>query len=152
MALSSHFDSFSFVANNRDPYASCASILCRNYDVENLGAMQRIMALSSIAKGWVQRSFVINELVSKHDIPLVTYEEFCKNPVTLINKLNLPHGVVDTIDVNAVVKVKDYAPQKILNQNDRQISKLTTEEIKILTNIFIGNKASLDNFGYTLLQ
>lgn len=152
MELSSHFKSFSFVANNRDPYANCASILYRLHDAANIGSKQRLIALSSIAKGWIKRSFVINELVTMYKIPLITYEEFCKNPATLITELNLPQGVVDTIDVNAVVKVKDYEPQKMLNQNDRQISKLTVEEVKHLTSIFIHSKELLDNFGYSLAQ
>ena len=152
MELSSRFKSFSFVANNRNPYANCASILYRHHNDENIGAEQRIKVLSSIARDWIKRSFIINKLVTEHEIPLITYEDFCKNPATLIKELNLPRGVVDTIDVNAIVKVKDYEPQKILNQNDRQISKLTAEELQHLTNIFIEKKELLDNFGYKLLQ
>jgi hypothetical protein len=152
MELSSHFKSFSFIANNRDPYANCASILYRHHDPDNIGAENRIEVLSFIAKTWIKKSLVINKLVSEHKIPLITYEDFCKDPSTLVSKLNLPQGAVDTIDVNAVVKVKDYEPQGILNQNDRQISKLTTEEIYHLTNIFVENKDLLKSFGYTLLQ
>lgn len=152
MELSSHFKSFSFVANNRNPYANCASILYRHHDADNMAPEQRIDTLSSIARDWIERSIVIKKLVTDHEIPLVTYENFCKNPASLVTKLNVPKGVVDTIDVNAIVNVKDYKPQKILNQNDRQISKLTIEEISHLTNRFVVHKQLLDSFGYALLH
>ncbi|EPJ44064.1 MAG: hypothetical protein OFPI_40710 [Osedax symbiont Rs2] len=150
--LSSQFKSFSLIANNRNPYANCASILYRHHDANNIGEDNRIEALTSIASSWIKRSLVISELVSEYKIPLITYEDFCKDPSTLVSKLNLPHGVTDTIDMNAVVKVKDYIPQRILNQNDRQISKLTIKEIDHLTSIFVENKLLLKEFGYSLLQ
>ena len=110
--LSSCFKSFSFVANNRNPYTYCASALYRNHNADNNGTDKRIEALTSTIRYWIKRSLVIKKLVTEHKIPLVSYEDFCQDPSTLITKLNLPQGVVDTIDINATVKVKDYKPQK----------------------------------------
>lgn len=152
MELSSHFKSYSFIANNRNPYANCASILYRLHDANNIGKEKRLEVLTSIAKSWIKRSHIIYKLVSEHDIPLITYEVFCENPSILVNKLNLPQGIIDTIDMNPVIKVKDYKPQKILNQNDRQISKLTVNEVQHLTNILAENTAILDKFDYKILQ
>ena len=148
MKLSSHFKSFSFIAINRDPYANCASILYRHHDAENIESEQRLTELSIIAKDWINRSLVINELVTTHEIPLITYEEFCNKPETLIMELNLPQGVVDTIDVNAVIKVKDYEPQRVINQNDRQISKLTGKEILMILGKGIENYQIINNKKY----
>jgi len=149
--LSALFRSCSFLANNRNPYANCSSILYRNHDAENIGAEQRAEALNRIANGWVGRSTRVRELVQAHDIPLVTYEEFCQNPMSVPSVLKTPEGVAEGIDTGAHVKVKDYELQALSNQNERQIARLTAAEIRLLTRTFNRQEELLGFFGYQLL-
>ena len=149
--LSSQFLDYSFIANNRNPYANCASILYRNHKPENLESDQRISILRNLAKAWLMRSGKIRELVLKLNIPLITYEEFCQKPSLILSKLQLPDGVSDTINLKSKVKVKDYKVQEISNQNQRQISNLTDEEIEQITDILKRNEELLSFFGYQSL-
>ncbi len=82
----------------------------------------------------------------------MTYEEFCSNPSSVLDILNTPRGVSDTINPGAEVKVKDYKPQPVSSQNERQISKLTDEEIEHISESLSSNSELLDYFGYQLLR
>jgi hypothetical protein len=146
--LSSQFKDFSFMANNRNPYAVCASVLYRHYDVEKIDSDDRKEILGNLAKEWVIRSLKIQELVTRLKFPLLTYEEFCHNPTSVLNFLNLPDSVSQSINTNANVKVKDYEIQPIINQNGRQISKLTGEEIECIRQVLNPNTELMAYFGY----
>jgi len=146
--IASQFNNYSFIANNRNPYANCASILYRKYDAENLNTEQRINILKVLAENWLIRSKEIMKLVVKLQIPLLTYEEFCKTPEIVISKLNLPNGVIETINPNATVKVKDYKVQKISNQNKRQIANLSEKEIESISHILEAHQEVLAFFNY----
>ncbi len=150
--LASQFRDYSYIANNRDPYANCASSLYRNYDAENLSPHKRKDVLCAIAKGWVMRSKTVKELISRLSIPLLTYEEFCKNPSSVLDLLNTPKGVSDSINPSAEVKVKDYKSQPVSNQNKRQISMLTDEEIDHISETLNSDRELLDYFGYQLCR
>lgn len=150
-ALSSQFKSCSFMANNRNPYANCASVFYRHYDVLNMSLEDRADTLVSITNDWLNRSAVIKNLVGRLKIPLVTYEAFCQEPASVIRALETPIGVAESVDVNTRVKVKDYPVQGIINQNPKQISKLKDSEINLLTEILAEHKELLAFFGYELL-
>lgn len=150
--LSLQFRYNSFIANNRDPYANCASILYRNHDADNLSPDKRKEVLGSLAKDWIMRSDKIKELISILNAPLLTYEEFCRKPSSVINMLNTPNGVSESINPDANVKVKDYNPQPISNQNERQISKLADEEIEHISESLKSNTELLEYFGYQLVR
>jgi hypothetical protein len=150
--LASQFRDYSFIANNRDPYANCASILYRRHDADDLSPHKRKEVLYTLSKGWVMRSEKIKELISSLSAPLLTYEEFCSNPSSVLDILNTPRGVSDTINPGAEVKVKDYKPQPVSSQNERQISKLTDEEIEHISESLSLNSELLDYFGYQLLR
>lgn len=144
------FHDYSVIANNRNPYAICSSSLYRYYDAKKLQPYERKILLEKIAKEWITRSIKISEIIERHGIPLFTYEEFCSSPASLLDVLNLPVGVAESIDLNAKVKVKDYEPQVIRNQNDRQISRLTDEEINHIRSVLESSGQLLDYFGYKL--
>jgi len=149
--LAALFSDVSFLANNRDPYANCASILYRMHTGEQLPPEQREQQLRTLATHWILRSIRIRELVSRLDIPLLTYEQFCDAPASIPGKLNLPPGVAQTIDVQAPVRVKDYPLQGIANQNQRQIALLSEGEIAAITGVLASQQELLDYFGYELL-
>jgi len=149
--LAAQFRNVSFLANNRNPYANCASILYRNHDADRLNPAQRKHVLSDLTRDWVRRSKRIRALISRLKVPLLTYEAFCHNPSSVLNLLQLPDGVSETIDVKAKVKVKDYKIQSIIDQNERQIAKLLDEEIEHVSRLLISSSELLAFFGYDRL-
>ena len=150
--LSSQFNKYSFLANNRDPYANCSSILYRNWYAKYFSPKKRKKVLEGLAKDWQMRSNRIRELVINKNIPLLTYEQFCSNTSSILAALKLPEGVADTIDLEAKIKVKDYKPQPITNQNDRQIKNLTDEEIECIGRILKSDNDLMNFFGYRVMQ
>ncbi len=150
-AMLAQFKHYSLIANNRNPYANCASILYRLHDGENASPAKRLRILETLTEEWLHRSGKIKELVQKLGIPLVTYEAFCENPATVIKSLNLPDGVTESMDLNAKVKVKDYEAQEISNQNERQISRLSSGEIESCSAILNNNQALLSFYEYDII-
>ncbi len=148
--LSSQFRDYSFIANNRNPYANCSSILYRNHNADKIGSAKRKILLGELAITWLNRSIKIRELIHKLNIPLLTYEEFCQDPSSVLNILNLPSSISESINLQARVKVKDYKHQVISNQNDRQISRLSSEEIDQISTILESHGQLLDFFGYQI--
>lgn len=148
--LAAQFRSVSFLANNRDPYANCASILYRNYAADQLSAADRSQVLTRLTHEWVLRSEKISELVLKLHIPLLTYEKFCESPKSILQVLALPGGVAESIDTSAVVKVKDYPLQGIVNQNERQLALLSSSELATISKGLQAHSKLLEFFGYQL--
>jgi hypothetical protein len=146
--LSAQFERCSFLANNRNPYANCASTLYRKSDAENIGRDRRLSVLNDSLEKWIARSRRIRELVLRLGIPLITYEEFCRSPASAISRIDLPDGVADTMNPDAEIKVKDYRRQRIANQNDRQIANLTDGEIDSLSKALAREEELLSFFGY----
>jgi hypothetical protein len=149
--LSSQFRDVSFIANNRDPYAQCASALY-HHDISNASADLRATVLREWAGRWIMSSSRIKQLASQLSIPLLTYEDFCQTPSAVLDILDLPDGVSKSIDPHSKVRVKKYDVQAISDQNARQISNLTPEEIALIGNILEPNGKLLEYFGYGLMR
>jgi hypothetical protein len=145
------FQKYSLIANNRDPYANCASILYRSRNVETLSSEERADALRLLANKWLVRSRRLLDLVQRCDIPLLTYETFCDSPSSALRRLRLPDGLAETINTNAVLTIKDYKPQQLSNQNLRQISQLTGDDIEAISRIIRKDEELLEFFGYNEL-
>jgi hypothetical protein len=150
--LSSQFRDCSFMANNRSPYANCASILYRNHDADNLSPEKRKEVVNKLVKCWIMRSLKIQELISSLHAPLLTYEEFCRNPESAIKILKTPDGVSESINPYASIKVKEYEYQPISDQNDRQIDMLNDEDIEHINESLSSNCELLNFYGYQLLK
>jgi hypothetical protein len=73
--LISFFDHINLLANNRDPYASCASILHRMRNAASFSPDQRIGIFEALAGDWVNRSRFIAALLGAHGCPLLKHEE-----------------------------------------------------------------------------
>jgi hypothetical protein len=151
-SLLTQFHNYSLIANNRNPYAMCSSILYRYNNAEEIGLDKRKNVLRKIANKWLARSKNIRELIKQLNIPLLTYEQFCQDPSSLLSILKVPNGVSETMNLQARVRVKDYTPQVISNQNDRQISKLTNEEVEHISAALEPNHQILDFFDYQILR
>lgn len=150
--LSSQFQDFSFIANNRDPYANSASNFYRVFDAGKIDSERRTKIFARLARNWLMRSSRIRELVFTLDIPLLTYEQFCQNPSSVLNILNLPDGVSETINPQASVKVKSYKAQPISNHNKHQISHLTDEDIACISKILEPYSELVAFFGYQIMR
>ncbi len=148
--LAGLFESYSMLANNRDPYANCSSRLFRYHDEKDINSERRLDILVDLAESWIVRSKRIRDLVRKHDIPVLTYEKFCENPALLIEMVPFPDGVAETVILDAQVKVKDYKLQSISNQNERQIACLTATDIERLNEVLEPHRDLLSFFGYGL--
>ncbi|MFT4959090.1 MAG: hypothetical protein ACI92Z_000162 [Paracoccaceae bacterium] len=144
------FDNVSIVASNRNPYANISSKGHRYGNFAERSAAEREETVEKLAEQWQLQSQTIADIVDRHKCPLVTYEDFCVDPGTLIKVLSLPEGVVDTMDISTNVLVKDYGDQKIRNQNARQIDLLSTAEKARIQAVLATKPELLARFGYAL--
>lgn len=149
-ALAAMFDSVSFIANNRNPYANCSSVFYRKYLTDEINNVQRKVIIKQLIDDWLTRSYKIQQLIKTLEIPLLTYEKFCKKPASIIDILDLPRGVIETINVEGKVKVKDYEPQPIVNQNERQISKLTPDDMAIISKQLSAHEELMAFYNYKI--
>lgn len=148
--LSSQFESSCFLANNRDPYANCASILYRRHSADSLDIETRISILQQLAKGWQRRSELIKRLVQKKNIPLVTYETFCDEPSSVVEALNIDEDFKASINPAAEVQVKDYDQQPIINQNERHTRLINSREIEAMSSVLAEKQHLMEFFGYEI--
>ena len=147
--LSAQFDKVSFLANNRNPYANCASILARHHE-DSVGQENRKAVVQKVANDWITRSTIVKKYVTEKSTPLLTYEALCERPASIIAKLALPANVLSTINVDATVKVKDYPEQPISNQNERQIAKLPAADLDVISATLAGSEDLLSFFDYSI--
>jgi hypothetical protein len=145
------FSNYSFLANNRNPYAICASTLYRTRHVETMDNEQRQKSLRRFSKGWIQRSEIIKTFVERYSAPLITYEQFCERPERLRDKLALEDHIKNSINFNEPIAVKDYPEQTISNQNSKQIALLSNQDLDTISSILRSHEHLLDYFGYASL-
>lgn len=142
-----------FIANNRNPYASCASMLLRVNDDNNLEDLPHNNKIIKSVRFWIERSYQLKTIIEDYKVPLITYEEFCDNPVKIIEHLtNAPIKFINSINFSSPVKVKDYKPQGIVNQNNLQISKLSSQDLENITAELEPHIDLLRFFGYSLIK
>jgi hypothetical protein len=145
------FDHVTLLANNRDPYASCASILYRMPDVASFSPEQRIGILQRLAGDWMTRSRLIAALLDLHGCPLLTHEEFCADPSRVLSVPGMPLEVSASLSPSSLVRVKDYGPQPVMCHNQRQISWLSLTEIQAIGTVLGQHLDLLARFGYPLM-
>ncbi len=146
------FPNHSLVAFNRDPYASCSSILYRNYDPKNKSEEDRIKIVSRIADMWLFFSHWVKKWIEEMQLIYFTYERFCAEPETCVSKLAADTPALETVDINKSIKVKDYKIQGIVNFNAEQISKLTQKEVNAISEVLTKDLKIVSFFGYDILE
>ncbi len=144
------FPNSSCFAVMRDPYASCSSFLYREYPVEKLASTEREAALARIAGMWLLRSRYVMEGIQENDLLFFSYEEFCANTGECIKKVTNICPELGAVDCTSTIKVKDYPAQKIINQNARQIERLSKEDINCVSGVLSAGLEQMDYFGYTV--
>lgn len=150
--LTEIFPNHSLAAFNRDPYASCSSILFRNHDPMNKREEERIQIISEIAETWLVRSGWVKKLIEERQVTNFTYEQFCSDPANCVFKIAEEISVLKTVDVSIPIKVKDYEMQGITNMNAEQVSKLSQIEKDTITRVVTKDLDLVSFFGYEILE
>lgn len=144
------FPKHSLLANNRDPYASCSSLLVRKFAAGGADSKTREKLLKELASEWVQRSSCISSHIQQRAIGLVTYEQFCADPVAALRQISLPDGVLESVNTDATLQVKDRPASRIQNFNETQIAELSSAEIGVVSEVLGPHQGLLELFGYKL--
>lgn len=147
-SLLQHFSRYSLLAYNRNPIANCASRLYREKGIASMDGAARIKALGRFAKSWLDLSRQIRLLVLDLDIPLLTYEEFCLDTASALGNSGLPAQVLEGINPQAQIQVKDYAVAGIVNKNIEQINLLSPDEISHIIGHLESEVELLSFYGY----
>jgi hypothetical protein len=150
------FPNNTLIANNRDPYANISSIFFgyqSEKQINNLNTHEREKKIHEITLEWIYRSKIIKEEVIKNNIPLITYEQFCNNPLMLNNLLSkIPEISSIALNYDSKIKVKKYGFRTITNFNEQQISNLEKRDISIISNTLKENHDILSFFKYKLFN
>ncbi len=134
---------------NRNPYANCSSMLHRRKGSELMPEDQRIALLAELASKWLRRAGHAKNIIDVHDPVAFTYEQFCEDVEATVNMAIERIPALAGINPHLEVKVKDYPPQKISDQNKRQISLLSEAELEAIAEILKDHEGLLNAFGYT---
>ena len=148
LELSALFPRVSHLVNNRNPFAQCASVLGRVFPREKTPGPRRQEILGHLVRAWIGWSQRLRNLVLSQGMPLLTYEQFCQTPERAVEVLDLHQELKSSIQGRRKVRIKDYAPQPIINQNPRQAATLYPEERIQLAAALKPHAELLAFFGY----
>jgi|GEM_PF-754547 len=141
------------IASNRDPYANVSSKLFRyTSGLEGLSTNDRHRRVLQLTEQWVKHSTLLRHQIVKHNIPYLSYEDFCADPTSLqglIDKSRFSGEI--NLDFSGLVKVKDYCPQGIMDFNSKQKSNLRHEDFSAITDILKPHEGLLSFFNYETL-
>lgn len=143
------FPNHEIIVFNRNPYANCASILYRRYQPESKSEGERIAILKDLAQNWLSRASYAQKIIKDHSPVSFTYEEFCGDVEATVSKITEKIPLLEGICPELEINVKDYPPQRISDQNKRQIAKLSEKEREAIGQVLKGNEELLNLFGYT---
>lgn len=135
-------------AFNRNPFANCASILYRRHDPQKKTEAQRIEVLKQLASDWLFRSIWVKRWIDEMNLLYFSYEQFCSEPAFWISKLVDRLPVLESVDLEKNIKVKDYREAKLENHNKRQIDKLSQNEVAAISTVLAAQEELVNFFGY----
>jgi len=142
------FPEHSVVAFNRNPFAQCSSVIFRHHDSSTVREGERRLVLERIANEWLLRSTWIRRWIEEKEIPFFSYERFCVDPGACIAPLLAAMPLLGSMDESAEIRVKDYPPQRLGNQNERQIAKLRRWEVGAIADVLSRDTRLVASFGY----
>ncbi|MGZ8435217.1 MAG: sulfotransferase family protein [Candidatus Binatia bacterium] len=143
------FPKHKIVAFNRNPYASCASVLYRVHDGRDKSKDERTEIIRRLAATWVFRSGWLKKQIETYSPIHFTYENFCNDPEAAVKRITDDFPELIGIDTTRAIKVKDYRLQGISNQNERQIGNLSESERSVIGAALRSHEELLQFFGYT---
>lgn len=125
----------------RDPYAVCRS-WAKRYSLEHLekfwsedvgGIEGKSLAhFRLLGDIYGRRARMLLDLDDVTSLRL-TYEELTENTAHVLDQLVTLEPLLHDVQRDAKLRVKDYEPRPLRNMNERQISKLTPEQIAAIT-------------------
>jgi hypothetical protein len=142
------FPNHTLLAFNRNPFARCSSVLCRKPDPTRLTEPGRFRVLEDIAERWLVQAKWIRKWIEEKGIPFFTYESFCADPAACIAPLADRLPLLSNVDISSNIRVKDYQPQKLANQNVRQIAMLRCDDILAIAKVLRKDAELVAFFGY----
>ena len=158
--LLSSFDGMKtdLITFTRDPYAVCAS-WHKRYDTDEMisnwslpcdEGMSEFQRFENLAEIWLRMARYILA-AQPHARLNLRYEDFTADVPGAAKSLSSEIEMLSDISLEAKVKVKDYPDQKIINMNDRQISRLSDEQRAGLTSGLSKDRDTLDALHYQIL-
>ncbi|MEX3074490.1 hypothetical protein AB3Y13_22570 [Vibrio alginolyticus] len=149
---------YSLITFTRDPYAVCASWHNR-YGAEKIiktwfpEESSRITSdkeyFSFLSDIWLERAKMIID-AQRESVFNFSYESFTQDVKGKMSQLRSLIPELHDMSDDAVLNVKDYAPQPIINMNERQIKTLTNEQIKIISSSISKSPETLTKLGYII--
>jgi len=147
--LATTFPRHQFVIFNRNPFAAVSSIFYRSHDVENLDDEQRLEVIGRRAKAWMDRASDLHQHSQSFDAVMFTYEEFCESPQAHVDRILERVPELVDVNVNVEFRVKDYAVGGLVNQNQKQVDRLSDSERAVISNELQKNRSLVEFFGYS---
>ncbi|MGV6825499.1 MAG: sulfotransferase [bacterium] len=146
------FPNHVLLAFYRNPYANISSRMHRRRHKKEKSDKERLEMARRFAEEWVERQGWVKTWIEQYDVVHFSYEAFCKDPGVSLAPLVKQLPVLQSMDVNKLIKVKSYPPQPITNMNERQIDKLKSAEIQAINAVLQTHQDLLDYFGYSLIN
>jgi hypothetical protein len=140
-----------FLGFIRNPYATCSSVHYRYWEPTNLVPNYKALKIQKYANFWLRRAILIKEFVEKNSFEYFTYEQFCADTKSCVEKINRACPELGGIDADAKIKVKGNKVQSFSNQNERRIVKLKPADIDAINRVLETRPDVLDFFGYELM-
>lgn len=142
--LQTHFDDSYFIQMVRNPYAVCEGIHRRmGYSFERC------------VRHWLECSkrLIYNEGVLQNTI-LLRYEDLSEDSQECERRVKGLLAGLEDINLRSEVTVHSIEGKKtqgIVNLNDKQIARLTEEQIKEISTLLAGSEDVVNHFGYKII-
>ncbi len=147
--LSKLFGDTRIIVNIRDPYANISSIVHRYHGFTEVDDVKKMQILQKAAAAWQRRAKTLRRIVTKGNCKLLTYEQFCVDPIVILRLFNLDE-YNNIVNANYKVNVKDYGSGEIRNMNEGQIAKFSSTDISVISQELGKRPQLLKFFGYAL--
>jgi hypothetical protein len=140
----------------RDPYATCAAwqaygvdFITRNWGWVDQPPVDDWSFHHAMAKLWIQRARYLADL---RDEALIwfRYEDFADQPRRLIAEIAHKIPRLQSVNPDAVIKVKAYPEQGVRNMNNEQIARLSNSQKAAIASALAENADLVERFGYAV--
>lgn len=142
-----------FLGIIRNPIAIVASLLYRRLYAKGTNTftgLSRVEAIEILISQGKEQLKNFGETLKNNNVDFIRYEDLADNPKQTIKKISKITGYGWNVDFNKPLKIKDYEPQLIKNQNPRQLAKLTESEKQMIKEGFKPIEQTINFLGYDL--
>jgi len=147
--LQKHFNNAKFLLMVRNPYAVIEGIIRRRRKIK-----YQDIDLIHIAATHIMTCFKFQQK-NIEGYPLCstffTYEEMCEEPNKVEQKVKMLAPELNDLILDQRLAVKGLYNEKLRNMNTQQISRLNSEQIKQINQVFQPYSELIEYFGYRLI-